>query len=713
MMIRRHLTCWLLLAALGDVACGQGAKPHIVGGGSRVTVTPEELRSANPGEEHYRVVDGRVSLAQAKINAQLIQAGGQGAPTAHKALVFPAGKSYYVADHDGDGYDVYWHDITGLLVGKASGSTARQVPNDFGGQYANSAESVLIHIDDGTATYVKFDGTTTKLTTTGASDTVTVVGHPVRSSDVGATVRISGGTNFLKDFYEIAAVNVGANQWTFKSYGQKPRRCTTGAGDSATGWMRTKKSVVGLADFRDCDIDLNIRGGNEVLGVTANENLADGLTAYAALELLNDDSTAASGKSRINLAATQCQTAINVDYLQVESGPDNIDIGYLSTRRCVRGLVCQSGQAVDFNVFKVWTGGSGMDSLFDFHDGGDLLCQYAYAPSGRILRIRDTVGANAANFIIQKIKVDAKIQEGVTIVDCEDVSSTVSIYVGGAISKVPARQMVKIARPARGATDCQLKIHNLGVEAAAYPIRPVIGQQVPLLYKTGKFRSTKFWLNPIDTNAAGWKSSGTSVTAIPDASGTGNNLVPTSSSPVLIAGGLNCIDSIHWTNDSMRTSGAPAGLTGTLTALHVAAVVRPTTGGSGTAYIVSHLDRDGSTPGWWLGHNSKFFPQLSVNGTTATSSVAMQLNRNYLLIGKWAAGSAPSITVDAITSPAGAAVSSFTAGNGVLMVGQRQSGSSGVDGFRGGSGPIFVDAATLSSAEESERLNYLRQWAVW
>lgn len=70
---------------------------------------------------------------------------------------------------------------------------------------------------DARQTYVKttFDGTTNKLTSSGAGATVIVTGRTVDDRlDLDGSVYISGGTGVTAGWYGIASVNEGANTWT-------------------------------------------------------------------------------------------------------------------------------------------------------------------------------------------------------------------------------------------------------------------------------------------------------------------------------------------------------------------------------------------------------------------------------------------------------------------------------------------------------------------
>ena len=67
------------------------------------------------------------------------------------------------------------------------------------------------------------------LSNSGAGATVTVSGYSVQSSDIGARIQITAGTNFTPGVYTIQSVSVGGSTWTFNS------NVTTGAGSGGVG----------------------------------------------------------------------------------------------------------------------------------------------------------------------------------------------------------------------------------------------------------------------------------------------------------------------------------------------------------------------------------------------------------------------------------------------------------------------------------------------
>jgi hypothetical protein len=128
--------------------------------------------------------------------------------------------------------------ISGNLFPWHIGPNTLVLPNDKGGRLweglglspasgtGNSNGSLLVGWGNGTT----FDGVTNRLTTSGASATVTVVGRTVVASDQYNSVEITGGTNFAAGWYGIASVDTGANTWTLD------RACTTGSGADGAGY---------------------------------------------------------------------------------------------------------------------------------------------------------------------------------------------------------------------------------------------------------------------------------------------------------------------------------------------------------------------------------------------------------------------------------------------------------------------------------------------
>lgn len=76
---------------------------------------------------------------------------------------------------------------------------------------------------------VSFNGTSVTASTSGASDTITITGHTVTSSDVGLTLRVTGGTNYTTGTYVVGSVSTSSNSWTLD------RTCSTGNGSGLTG----------------------------------------------------------------------------------------------------------------------------------------------------------------------------------------------------------------------------------------------------------------------------------------------------------------------------------------------------------------------------------------------------------------------------------------------------------------------------------------------
>lgn len=76
---------------------------------------------------------------------------------------------------------------------------------------------------------ITFDGTIVRATTSGASATITVIGHTVVSTDVSKILQITSGTNFIAGQYTVEAVDTAANTWTLNAV------ATTGSGSAMAG----------------------------------------------------------------------------------------------------------------------------------------------------------------------------------------------------------------------------------------------------------------------------------------------------------------------------------------------------------------------------------------------------------------------------------------------------------------------------------------------
>lgn len=83
-----------------------------------------------------------------------------------------------------------------------------------------------------TSPHVTFDGSTVTATAAAAGTVLTITGYTVTSADVGNILQITGGTNFTVGFYEITAVDTGANTWTIDR-----DSTSTGSGSAMTGRM--------------------------------------------------------------------------------------------------------------------------------------------------------------------------------------------------------------------------------------------------------------------------------------------------------------------------------------------------------------------------------------------------------------------------------------------------------------------------------------------
>lgn len=84
-----------------------------------------------------------------------------------------------------------------------------QDPDGYSG---NDTGSFICNRGDNNAT--TFDGTSVKLTSSGAGTTCIVVGRTVTARDLYGAVKITGGTNVTAGWYGITAVNTGSNTWT-------------------------------------------------------------------------------------------------------------------------------------------------------------------------------------------------------------------------------------------------------------------------------------------------------------------------------------------------------------------------------------------------------------------------------------------------------------------------------------------------------------------
>lgn len=81
------------------------------------------------------------------------------------------------------------------------------------------------------AVQVAFDGVTILAATTGADSTITITGYTPLLNDVGNTLAITAGTNFLTGLYSIRTSNPGGASWTLD------RVCTSGVGAVMQGNM--------------------------------------------------------------------------------------------------------------------------------------------------------------------------------------------------------------------------------------------------------------------------------------------------------------------------------------------------------------------------------------------------------------------------------------------------------------------------------------------
>lgn len=100
-----------------------------------------------------------------------------------------------------------------------------------GGGFNPSGSSPGTDYSQQDAVQVAFNGTTITATTAGVSDTITITGYTVATTDNRNLIAITGGVNFTTGIYEIIAVNTGAGTW------QLDRNCCSGAGTGMTGNM--------------------------------------------------------------------------------------------------------------------------------------------------------------------------------------------------------------------------------------------------------------------------------------------------------------------------------------------------------------------------------------------------------------------------------------------------------------------------------------------
>lgn len=99
---------------------------------------------------------------------------------------------------------------------------------------------------------VTFDGATIAASTSGTSNTITITGYTVATTDKCNALKITGGANFTAGIYYVGSVNVGANTWTLD------RNVSSGAGSAMTGKMGGALLTLAQA-FTDID---NGNGGS-------------------------------------------------------------------------------------------------------------------------------------------------------------------------------------------------------------------------------------------------------------------------------------------------------------------------------------------------------------------------------------------------------------------------------------------------------------------
>ena len=104
------------------------------------------------------------------------------------------------------------------------------------------------------AAQVTFNGTSVTASNGGAGATITLSGYTVLSTDVGNTLRVASGTNFVAGLFQITSVNTGANTWTLD------RNVTSGAGSALVG--RMGGALATLQQFiTDTDANTSVVGG--------------------------------------------------------------------------------------------------------------------------------------------------------------------------------------------------------------------------------------------------------------------------------------------------------------------------------------------------------------------------------------------------------------------------------------------------------------------